>query len=107
MIKRKQAKKLLSSIPLIIKIHIICWTDLEVIGEFGAAGVARVHGDEDGAGGVQADLGAFKQQAVRARRDTWWWQGEDGQVWGMASYLWKIPDLKASVLTVDILQAQR
>lgn len=45
-------------------------TDLEVVGQVGATGVARVHGDEDRAGGIQSDLCALKQQCVRPRVDT-------------------------------------
>ena len=37
---------------------------LEVVWQLRAPSVARVHGDEDGAGGVQPDLCALKQQRV-------------------------------------------
>ena len=48
---------------------------LEVLGQLGAAGVARVHRDEDAARAVQLDVTPLEDEALLALRDG----GEDGQ----------------------------
>lgn len=42
---------------------------LQIVGEFRSAGVARVHGDEHSARGVQAQFRAFEQQLGVAGED--------------------------------------
>jgi hypothetical protein len=43
---------------------------LQVVGQLGAARVAGIHCDEGGAGGIEADLGAFEHDHVSAAVDT-------------------------------------
>ena len=42
---------------------------LEVVGQLGAAGVARVHRDEDGVGRVDGQVGALEDEARNAGGD--------------------------------------
>lgn len=44
---------------------------LQVIGQLGAAGVSRVHGDEDGTGRVELQLRTLKHQRLGVNCDSY------------------------------------
>ena len=73
-LQRNQSTSTSQSNPLIVltgQDKIECkGPHLEVVWQLRAPSIARVHGDEDGAGGVQLDLRALKQQRVWAWVDT-------------------------------------
>ena len=48
----------------ILQLRQILRTNLEIVGQLGAAGVPGVHGDEHGAGGVEGELGALEEELL-------------------------------------------